>query len=120
MDDRVWLVSCYTLSTVRDMKSSSIKTCYTASEYVIPNPVTVFVYGMGMFPQCLKTRIIRNSTMILSYTHIQPLPAIFRNKYTSCTCYESGEVVPSKLTIWQLNFAYPACKTTYTISLRHL
>jgi len=58
MDDRVWLVSYYALSTVQDMKSSSIKTCYTASEYVFPNPVTIFVNGMGMFPQCLKARII--------------------------------------------------------------
>jgi hypothetical protein len=39
MDDRVWLVSYYALATVQDMKSSGIKTCYTASEYVFPNPV---------------------------------------------------------------------------------
>jgi len=60
------------------------------------------------------------ATMILSYTHIQPLPAIFGNWYTSCASYESGEVVPSQLTMWQLNFAYPARNTTHTISLRHL
>jgi len=53
---------------VQNVKSSSIKTCYTASEYVFLNPVTVFVYGMGMFPQCLKAWIVCNSTMIF-YIH---------------------------------------------------
>ena len=48
MDDRVRLVSYYALSTVQVMKSSSIKTCYTASEYIFPNLVTVFVYGLVM------------------------------------------------------------------------
>jgi len=65
MNDHVWLVSYYALSTVQNVKSSSIK---TASEYVFLNPVTVFVYGMRMFPQCLKVWIICNSTMIF-YIH---------------------------------------------------
>ena len=58
-----------------------------------------FVYGMRMFPQCLKARIICNSTIILFNTHIQPLPAIFGNTYTSCTSYESREVVPNQSTM---------------------
>jgi hypothetical protein len=46
----------------------------------VSDPLTVFVYGMGMFPQCLKALIICHLPKILSYTHIQPFPAIFGNR----------------------------------------